>query len=299
MPAINRIINSLSPSNKMPETCILTDGLIQFPTLRYPGQNRVRTVAITSVISANHMEDSADQKISELPVSADDRLAPHLQPPSVDFFRKLFTNLLDIYDEILAIFSSSALTPTYKNAVEAAVKVDRQMRIQVIDSQTFALGLGYLVKFAAEQLEKGISPKIVTQNIHSKIPHIFTLINIPSLSYLYYNGLIDRAQAWVGEKLELMPNFTLEEGEFLSTDKMRNKRHVTEYFLEYIKEFEAIDYIAYLYGDPSYSQTAKIIRDFLKDNYDGVEFTEHKLLLPTAVLFGPTCQGLIIVDDES
>jgi len=283
----------------MSETCILTDTLIQYPTLRFPGQNRVRTVAISSVVSGAKVEDSVEYKITDLPNSVDDKIAPHLESPSVEFFRKLFATLLETNDEILAIFSSGALTSICQNASEAAAKIDRQMRIQIIDSQTFSLGLGYLVKFAAEQLEKGIPSKIVSQSVYVKIPHIFTLVNIPSLSYLYYNGLIDRAQAWVGEKLELMPNFTLEEGEFLSTDKMRNKRHITEYFLEYIKEFEAVKYIAFMYGDPAFTQTAKIIRDFLKDNYAAVEFTEHKILLPAAILFGPTCQGLIIVDDES
>lgn len=283
----------------MPNLCILSDNLLQYPAIRFPGQNRIRIVNISLSINNVAFDESQDFRIQDLPETVDFSTAPHLLPPGEEQLRKLFTTLLEQFDEVIAIFSAAAITKTFENARKAATKVDKQSRIQIIDSQTISLGLGYLVKYAAELADRGLSAKELVQHVYAKIPHIYTLFNIPSLSYLFHNGLLDISQAYVGEKLGLMANFSIEDGIFVSTDKMRNKRHVTDYFLEYLKEFESLDYVAFVYGYTTYSATAKLLREFVKEAYENTDFSEHKISLPVALLFGASCQGLMIVDNEN
>ena len=54
------------------------------------------------------------------------------------------------------------------------------------------------------------------------IPHTYMMVCTPGLSYLYYAGIIDQAQAFVGEMLGLLPIFTLEEGQINAVEKVRS-----------------------------------------------------------------------------
>ncbi|NSW51682.1 MAG: DegV family EDD domain-containing protein [Anaerolineae bacterium] len=281
-----------------PSICIITDNLIQYPSIRFPGQHRIRLSPLTISYQGAFVSDTSEIKPQDLPETVDRITGPQLRPPDSETQKKFITSLLEQYDEIIAIFSSSSLTSMYTTFLEASVKIDRQSRVQMIDSQTLSLGQGYLVKMAAQLAENDIPSREIVQALYAKIPHIYTLFNIPSLSYLYQNQLLDISQAYVGEKLGLMPNFAIEDGQFISTDKMRNKRHITDCFLEYIREFESIEYVAFVYGYTIYSATAKLIRDSLKEAYRNVDFSEHKISLPISMLFGPTCQGLIVIDNE-
>lgn len=282
----------------MANVCIITDNLIQHSSIRFPGQKRIRLLHIHPCLSGKIKEDASNELVAKLPLSANDDLNPHLVAPHSDEIRAAFNALLDVYDEIVGIFSSSALSATYKNAVRAAEQLNTESRIQVIDSQTLSVGLGHLVTRAAILAEEGASAAEIVQVIYSRLPHIYTLFCTPSLSYLYYNHLLDRSQAFVGEKLGLLPNFTIEDGMFSAIDKMRNRRHVTDYYLDFINEFVHLEHIAYLQGANSQNVTAKIIREHVKESYPDTSFSEHRLTLTVASLFGPKCVGMIILDNE-
>jgi len=279
--------------------CILTDSLTQYPVIRFAGMNRVQTIEHQLTFNHQEMTRNSDFKLHQLPQTADVDHAPKVEPPSpIDFYRTIST-LLGKYDEILMLMTSSAISPAYNNALEAVNNLNGGGRIVTIDSNTISVGVGVMVSFAARLIDEGIAIHEVAQSVRSHQQHIYTLFNTPNLSYLYYNQLLDIGQAYVGEYLQSSPNFTIEDGRFFSTDKMRNKRHITDYLLEYTKEFEAIESMAFLHGNELSTQTSRLIRDHVKETFPDALFSEHRISLPLALLFGPQCQGVIVVDSES
>ena len=282
----------------MANICILTDNLIQYPIIRFEGQNRIRKVSYHLSLNGEEISDVHSINKSDLPLSADDTFNPHLISPTSSNLWDTLSTLTSIYDEIIGIFSSAAFSPIYNIAQKAAAKMDVNARIHIIDSQTSSVGLAILVMQAAGQAEKGDSSKTIIQNLYAKIPQIFTLFNIPTLSFLYYNNLIDRSQAFVGEKLEILPYFVIEDDKFITTDKMRNDRHITDYFLEFLEEFENVEFVSFLHGTVLNSQASKLIRELVKHKFPDAEFFEHKIPITLATLFGPKCQGMIVVDNE-
>ena len=282
----------------MANICILTDNLVQYPIIRFKGQNRIRKVSYHLSLNGEKISDIHSINKSDLPLSADDQFNPHLISPTISELWDTLSALTSIYDEIIGIFSSTAISPMASIAQKAAAKLDANARIHIIDSRTSSVGLAILVMQAADQAENGESSKTIIQNLYAKIPQIFTLFNIPTLSYLYYNNLIDRSQAFVGEKLELLPYFVIEDNKFITTDKMRNDRHITDYFLDFLDEFENVEFVSFLHGTILNSQASKLIRELVKQKFPHAEFFEHKIPITLATLFGPKCQGMIVVDNE-
>ena len=269
----------------MSNICILTDNLIQYPIIRFSGQNRIKTISYQLSLNGQIYVDAQEFNKDQLPALADDLLNPHLVAATVNDFSKLLSQLISTYDEVIGLFSSAAIAPMYGVAQQAREKLDANQRIHIIDSRTTSVGLAILVMLAAELAEAKKESSFIIQKIYTKIPKIFTLFNIPTLSYLYYNGLIDRSQAFVGEKLKLRPNFIIEEDEFITTDKMRNSRHITDYFLDFINEFEEIEFVSFLHGTVLNAQSSKIIRDLVKQEFSQAEFYEHKIPASLATLF--------------
>lgn len=277
---------------------ILTDSLVQYPSIRFPGIKQVHTLANHMILEGKEFSLDSDLKLQQLTVANGFESHPHITAPTREEFQDAFLNYLNHYEDLLVILPSSALTDSVENATAALKKIDGSGRIVIIDSHSVSVGLGALVIFAARLVAMNRNIQTVAEESRSFLQHIYTLFNIPNLSYLYNNHLLDLGQAAVGEMKELSPNFTLDNQRFFSTDKMRNKRHITDYFLEYAKEFESVEAISFIHGAELSTQTSRLIRDHAKEFFPSSEFSEHRISLPFAFLFGPKCQGMVVIDSE-
>lgn len=277
---------------------IITDSLIQYPSIRFPGMKQVHTLANHMYLDGIEISLDNEIKLQDLPKTQPFSSQPSISAPSKNEFQDAFSHYLQHYDDLLLILTASSLTQSVVNATSALEKIEGSGRISILDSRSVSVGLGALVIFAAKLISMKKNIKVVTEESRSFLQHIYTLFNIPNLTYLYNNQLLDLGQAAVGEMKDLAPNFTLDDERFFSTDKMRNKRHVTDYFLEYAKEFDSVEAISFLHGTELSTQTSRLIRDHAKETFPESQFSEHRISLPFAMLFGPQCQGMVVIDSE-
>lgn len=281
----------------MPRICVLTDTSAQFPHHSFPGQELVRLIPYSVELSGRFYPDSKDFKVSSLPLSADDGLSPKLIPPSPEKFLQWFTALGQDFDQMLVILQASALSGAYQNALQAASMLQGSLTIQVINSQTTSAGLGTLVQLAAEGLKRGMTLNDAEHLVRSQVPHTYSVFCAPGLSYLYHAGVVDRAQAVVGEMLNFLPVFTLEEDRLTALEKMRNYRASLDFFTEFLEEFEDLRHIALIQSVPPLVQETRALRQLFQEMYPTTSYSEHNLNTPLAVLFGPRLLGLIIVEN--
>ncbi|HZW02395.1 MAG TPA: DegV family protein, partial [Anaerolineaceae bacterium] len=192
---------------------------------------------------------------------------------------------------------SAQLSSAYDHAQQAANQLHGARPIQVINSQTTSVGLGLLVQTAAEALAGGSSITDTERLVRALIPHVYTLICTPSLSYLHYAGFLDHAQAAIGEMMGIYPIFTLEEGRLTPLDKVRNYRYALEYFQEFLEEYDDLKHIALLQSNPPNAQEARILRQFAQECFPDTSYSEHAMNLPFSILFGPKAMSLIVVEN--
>ena len=80
-----------------------------------------------------------------------DSIWPTTTQPTPNAFAEVYNELLKETDEILVITVSSKLSGTYQSAVGAKNMVEKEGRIEVIDSVKVAMGLGLIVITAARK----------------------------------------------------------------------------------------------------------------------------------------------------
>jgi DegV family protein with EDD domain len=282
----------------MGSICILTDNAAQFTQPGFTGREVIRQISYSVRLNGNVYLDGEGPKSTTLPASTGETLHPALIVPEIAQIQQIFQSLAGQYREIIAILTSSELSPLFSRAEKAAHSVRGQTNLTLIDSQTTALGLGLMVQNAAEAAVRGMGGIEIERSIRRMIPRTYSIFASSGLSYMYHAGFIDEGQAAIGEMLGILPIFSLEEGKLSSIEKARNPRGVLEFFQEFLGEFDDLQQIAFLHGAAPFNQEAHLLREHAQIHFAHTPFTEHTINLPTAMLFGPRTLGLVILEGE-
>jgi DegV family protein with EDD domain len=282
----------------MPATCILTDSTACFVRANYSGQEHVYQIPCTIQAGDHTIPDS--KELGLLDQSSASGLTSPLRAsaPSIGSFQNMYHTLGQTYQNIIVILLSSHLSPAVENALQAARAPKSPAAIHIIDSQTCAVGLGFLVHTAAEALQRGIHPSEITRLIRGLTRRIYAVFCLPDLSYLARSGQLDPAQAVVGEMLGLLPLFNLENGRLVHTYKIRSPRHMVDIMFEFIAEFEHLRHLALVQGLPFFDQESRNIRERIHQNIRAVPFSEHTLPLSLATILGPRTIGLMAIESN-
>ncbi len=278
----------------MTSICILTDSTVQFLRPAFPGHQLVNIIQLKTWLG--NTPGGSEFKTSDLPFSAQNGNPPKLVIPNAEELRQQFISLGNHYNEILAILVSSQLNPIYSIAQQAGLAVRGRVSVQVIDTQTTSIGLGFLVQLAAQAAINNASSIEIERLLRGVIPHIYSMFCIPTLSYLYYSGFIDHAQSVAGEILGLLPLFSLEEGHLTSVEKARNLRHLGDYFQEFLDEFYDLGHISLIQSVPPMVNEGRALREHAIVNFPGTPFSEHPIGISLATIFGPRSLGVFAIE---
>jgi DegV family protein with EDD domain len=279
----------------MPRTCILTDSTAYFTKSVFAGQELVTILPHFIQINDQNVQDSKDLSIYK--TSSRTMPTPITFPPSVEAFQNALSSLGMKYKEIVVILLSSHLSHALTNAKQACEMCNTAATIFIIDSLNTAIGLGLLVQAAAEYAHRGYAAIEINRLIRGMINHIYSVFYLPDLSHLYRSGLIDPAQAIVGEMLGVIPFFTLENGRLVHTQKVRSPRHLVDIMYEFIAEFENLKYLALLQGTSSFEQESRNLRDRISQNVRTTPLCEHSIGLSLATILGPHSIGLVAMEN--
>ena len=281
----------------MCSTCILTDNSVQFPKLSFSGQNHIIIRPLLTKIDG-HQSGDEDIKSSILPPTLNRNNNLAIIPPSIMDFRDFFIEQSKIHDAIICISHSQILTNYYHNAAKAAESLNGKINVQVIDSQTTSVGLGHLIQLAADAVEAGENAFEIARMIRVELQNIYSIFCTPALTYLNNSGLVDHAQAVIGEMLKLHPILSLEKADINALEKVKNHRHAVNYFQEFIHEFDSIKHIGFIQSaSPNYKST-KILISNIKEFFSNTTYSKHVINLPLAAILGPNSFGMIIIEES-
>jgi DegV family protein with EDD domain len=280
----------------MRNACIVTDGSVQLPKPNFIGRNLINILPFEIHYNGRIFSERDPLRAQQLPKIASELHKPHLISPDQDRLWQLFTNLSAQYETIYAIFISKELAGVYQNACEAAESLKGKVQISVIDSKTTSVGLGILIQNLVNLIISGEDQAKIERKLRSLISHTYTLICVPSLSYLHFNGFIEETQSIISQMLGMIPIFTLEDGALSPIEKVKNHRHAISYFQEFVEEFEKIDHIAFVQSAKPNFKDAKTFHDSITAEFPSVIFTKHLINLPLAILFGPKSNSLFVLE---
>lgn len=285
-------------TNKNDGVCILTDSTAHFTTSTFPGQELVRIIPFHVEFERHLYPHGQGLDIDNLPESVRDGRYPILHPPTIKAFRNSYITLNKKYQETITILVSSRLSPTYEHAHLASVALMAQDSHPIIDSQTTGVALGWLVQAAAEAAYNGASITSIKRHIHDLSTKIYSIFCIRSLTYLNKAGYLDSAQANVGEMLDMLPLFTIEQGRLTPVQKARNMRHLADLLEEFISEFSRLKHITLLKGILPFDQESRLLRERITNKFPDTVYSEHILGTPLATLLGPRSLSVVVMEED-
>jgi DegV family protein with EDD domain len=168
--------------------------------------------------------------------SSDD--LPSTSQPSVGDFLAVYEPLAEAGRDIVSIHIASGLSGTYESAREAARVIEdkgHRGRVEVVDGQTGAGGLGSLVLAAAEAAAQGQPLPQVVKTVQQTREGLDMWFCLDTLEYLRKGGRIGAAQALVGSALKIKPILTFGT-EIAPVGRVRTKKRAMERMIAYLHE---------------------------------------------------------------
>ena len=202
------------------------------------------------------------------------------------------------YTHILAIHISSGLSGTFE-MVRTVSKEIQGLTVEVIDSKTLSMGLGFIVRKAASWIREGVDFYELVERLRILIPRVKGYFVLRSLEYLKRGGRIGLVSAAIGEILDLKPIISINEsGTYYPLAKVRGRTQSLERLYQIAQEALAKrrSVVAVLQGDASQEAMNLLERIKLLPNLAELMF---RPISPALVVHtGPGLVGLIIAPAE-
>lgn len=280
----------------MPQVGIITDTTAQFPTPFFPGNEIVTVLPLRIQLNGQTYTEGEGITLEHLPPSAGDGLCPRVLPPSRRSIRRAIVRLEHKYQDIIILLLSTQLNSAAARAHEVFASLNTSARIHIIDSQTTSTGLGIQVQHAAQAALEGYTCPQITRLLRRLIRHTYTIFCLQSLTYLAHAGLLDPAQAIVGEMMNLTPVFALEYGWLRPIHKAHSVRNVFDTFHEFAAEIGKLQHVTLLKGLPPLFNETYNLRERLRGDFPNTLFAEYPLSASLATILGPMTLGLVAVE---
>ncbi|PWW55435.1 DegV family protein [Actinokineospora spheciospongiae] len=133
-------------------------------------------------------------------------------------------------DAVVSVHISSRQSKTAEHAREAAARVG--LPVNVVDSRTMGMSLGYAVTAAARVAGAGGSPGRIIDALQRRLDGGSTFIYVETLDHLRRGGRIGAAAHLVGTALSVKPLLTMRDGQIAPLDRVigggRAKRRLAD-----------------------------------------------------------------------
>ena len=160
---------------------------------------------------------------------------PTTSQVTIAYFHELFQKLAAEGKQILAILVSSKLSGTISSAVQAK-KLVPQAQIEIVDSLSIAMAMGFQVLAAARAAEAGGSFADVVAVARSAAPMTGIVFAVETLEFLHRGGRIGGAARLLGTALNLKPVLELVDGRIEPVEKIRTKAKARARLLDIVGE---------------------------------------------------------------
>lgn len=160
---------------------------------------------------------------------------PTTSQVTIAYFQELFQKLTAAGQQILAILVSSKLSGTISSAVQAKEDVPGA-QVEIVDSYSTAMALGFQVLAAARAAEAGKNLAQVTEIARTGVSHTGVVFAVDTLEFLHRGGRIGGAARLLGTALNLKPVLELVDGRIEPVERVRTKAKARARLLEIVAE---------------------------------------------------------------
>lgn len=203
--------------------------------------SRVKIVPLTVHFGEKEYVSGVDMdaaKFYEMLVESD--TLPTTSQPTPYAFEKAFREAVEEGDDVVCLTCSGRLSGTNQSANIAAEEFEG--RVYVVDSTTIAIGLGILVEYALDLVDRGMTAEEITLNLLRQRERVRLLALVDTLEYLKKGGRVSAAVAFAGSMLNIKPVITIDDGEVKVLGKARGSRQGNSLLVQEIEKAGGVDF---------------------------------------------------------
>jgi DegV family protein with EDD domain len=163
---------------------------------------------------------------------------PTTSQPSIGDFLAVWEPLLEAGQDIVSIHLAGGISGTCEAARQAhGLLTERGLgdRVEVVDGETAAGGLGLLVLAACAAVRAGADMRGVAAHVREARKALRIWFCLDTLEYLRRGGRVGKAQAWLGGTLKIKPILSLEY-EITPVERVRTAGRAFERMVQYAQE---------------------------------------------------------------
>lgn len=165
------------------------------------------------------------------------KVMPTTSQVAVISFQEIFQDLVDKGYEVLALLVSSRLSGTVQSAIQARdLMSSAREKVNVVDSQSVAMALGFRVLAVARALEDGASLKDAIALAEKSLQYTGVFFAVDTLEFLHRGGRIGGAQRFLGTMLNMKPILAIQDGRVEGIERIRTKNKAHDRVLELTME---------------------------------------------------------------
>ncbi|HEX2698512.1 MAG TPA: DegV family protein [Anaerolineales bacterium] len=162
---------------------------------------------------------------------------PTTSQVSVVTMQNAFQSQVNQGFEVLGVFLSSKLSGTFQSAVQAREALGSAAgKVTLVDSNTTAMAMGFLVLTAARAAESGASLADCKALVEKGRDQTGVYFAVDTLEFLHRGGRIGGAQRFIGSALNLKPILAVKDGRVEPEDRVRTKSKALDRVIELTSE---------------------------------------------------------------
>ena len=165
------------------------------------------------------------------------KVMPSTSQVSPATMQALFNQLIEKGHDVLAILISAKLSGTIQSSLQAREALAKvQEKIEIVDSNSTAMALGFHVLQAARAAAEGAKLAECKALAEKARAYTGVYFAVDTLEFLHRGGRIGGATRFLGSALNLKPILALQDGRIEAIDRVRTKSKALDRVLELIVE---------------------------------------------------------------
>lgn len=198
---------------------VVTDSTSYLPR-GWAAAESISVVPVQVIVAGRPYDETDDDQAEVVSLALEQWQPVTTSRPSPERFLRSFAAAAEAgASHVVAVTLSAELSATYESALIAAR--ESPVPVEVIDSRTVAMGLGFAAVAGARLAAAGGSALDVAEIIRRRAASAQVTFYVDTLEYLRRGGRVSAARAAVGQALQVKPILRIEDGHVAMLEKVR------------------------------------------------------------------------------
>lgn len=220
---------------------------------------------------------------------------PSTSQPSAGAFQEVYESLVGKADAIVSIHIGAKFSGTIASAMIARDSLKTRCRIEIVDSESASLGVGFPAIAAAKAAKAGATVEEVVAAAESVIKRQRTMVVLDTLEYARRGGRISRVEALLGNFLHVKPILSIKT-ETHALSRARTRPAGLKRLFEIAMSPPTIEQVGILHATSP--EDADMIAGWVKERFPDVPVQIARLGPSLGAHGGPGVVGMTVVEGE-